>query len=276
MNADRVFIDDGAMLRADATASGSGGNLIVWSDIDTVFAGDLSARGISQGGFAEISGKETLSVTGNIDLTAMNGAAGTLLLDPTNITISAAGASALWGNTISNVWLSQQLDAGNNVVISTNFGAGTDAGNIVVGRTDTNANAQADRVQWYQDSAGTPGGTLSLLAMGDVRLNTAVQSAGEGGVNVVAGWDGTSGLTLGDFDFSLVRATMNDGDAGNDAAGLLGGSIYVGATNARTGVAVGSRWGETNFAASDLVMRGSTTIGHGWAQLGFADNGVEY
>ena len=276
MNADRVIIDDGAVLRADATGSGRGGNLIVWSDGDTIFNGDLSARGVTKGGFAEISGRETLAVSGDIDLTASEGSSGTLLLDPTNITISATGASSIGGSTISNVWLSDQLDAGNNVVISTNFGVGADAGNITVGRTDNNTNAQADRVQWYQDSAGTAGGTLSLLAMGDVRINTAVQSAGAGGVNVVAGWDGSSGLTLGDFDFSLVLSTMNDGAAGNDAAGLLGGSIYVGATNSRTGVAVGSRWGDTNFAGADLVLRGSTSIGHGWAQVGFSDNGVEY
>ena len=276
MNADRVIIDDGAMLRADATASGSGGNLIVWSDGDTVFEGGLSARGVSGGGFAEISGKSTLEVTGSIDLSASEGGAGTLLLDPTNITISATGAAGLGGSTISNVWLSQQLDLGTNVVISTNFGAGSDAGHITIGRTDTTANAAADRIQWYRNNAATPGGTLSLLAMGDIRFNTAVQSAGEGGINVVAGWDGSTGLSMGNFSMAAVLATMNDGNGANDAAGIGNGSVYVGATNSRIGVNVGSRFGATNVAGRDLVLRGSTTIGHGWAQVGFTDNGVEY
>ncbi|NLT70155.1 MAG: filamentous hemagglutinin N-terminal domain-containing protein [Verrucomicrobiaceae bacterium] len=42
-NADHVVIGDGAVLRADATASGDGGNVIVWSDGDTLFQGELSA-----------------------------------------------------------------------------------------------------------------------------------------------------------------------------------------------------------------------------------------
>ncbi|MCB1203759.1 MAG: filamentous hemagglutinin N-terminal domain-containing protein, partial [Verrucomicrobiae bacterium] len=280
-NANRVVIDDGALLRADALVSGKGGNLIVWSDLDTRFAGDLSARGISKGGFAEISGKSTLDVSGDIDLSAVSGPSGTLLLDPTNITISATGAGALGGSTISNVWLSQQLDAGNNIVVATS-GAGTENGNIVVGRTDNTTNALADRIQWYQDSAATPGGTLSLLAFGDILVNTAIQSAGQGGVNLVAGWDGATGLLPGDFDMAAVLATMpggiNEGavDAAGFASGTATGSVYIGATNSRIGVGVGSRWGDTNVAARDLIMRGSTSIGHGWAQLGFNDNGVEY
>ena len=153
--------------------------MIVWSDKETIFNGDLSARGISKGGFAEISGKESLSVSGDIDLLAENGPAGTLLLDPTNVTISAVGAGAIGGSTISNVWLSQQLDAGNNIVVSTNIG-GAQAGNITVGRKASNANAQADLLLWYQDSAAITGGTLSLLATGDIFINTAIQSAGEG------------------------------------------------------------------------------------------------
>lgn len=281
VNAHQVIISDGAEMEADAFHSGVGGTIIVWSDGGTEFSGTLSARGVSKGGFAEISGKNSLAVDGIIDLSASDGSSGTLLLDPTNITISSTGASTLGGSTLSNVWLSEQLDLGTNVIITTDIG-GTQAGNITVGRTDNTGNAASDRIQWYQDSAGTPGGTLTLLAAGNILFNTTVQSAGQGGLNVVAGWDGMTGLTMGDFDMAAVLATMNDGNSGNDAAGLFNsvnttnGSVFLGATNSRIGVAVGSRWGDTKLAASDLVMRGSTSIGHGWSQLGFNDNGVEY
>jgi len=284
MNSDTLMVASGAQIRANAVGSGRGGNIILWSDQDTLFAGDLSATGVSKGGFAEISGRESLAVTGRVDLTASAGAAGTLLLDPTNIMISALGDSGLGGSTISNLWLSEQLDMGHNVIISTNFGAGGEAGDITIGRTDNNANSQADRVLWYQNEAGTPGGTLTLLAMGDIRFNTAVQSAGEGGLNVVAGWDGVTGWSGPDggesgtfvFDINAILATMNNGNAADDAAGLGGGSVYVGAVNARTGVGVGSRWGDTNVAGHDVILRGSISVGHGWAQLGFTDSGVEY
>jgi len=275
MNADRVVIDDGAMLRADATGSGQGGNLIVWSDGDTFFAGDLSARGVSKGGFAEISGKDTLSVEGNIDLTAMNGPAGTLLLDPTNITISATGAGALGGSTINNVWLSQQLDLGNNVVISTNFG-GVEAGNITVN----------DRIEWYQEDAATTPGSLTLLAIGNILLNRSVRSAGTGQINLVAGWNGIagwSGTDVGEvgvaitFDMAAVLATMNDGNAGNDAAGFNSGSVFVNATNGAQQVEVGSRFGSTLIAADNLFITASNSVGDDrWAQVGFHDSGYEY
>src|SRR5690606_13802629 len=125
----------------------------------------------------------------------------------------------------------------------------------------------------------------TLLAMGNITFNTAVQSAGEGGINIVAGWNGTagwSGPVEGDYgtaitcDIGAVLATMNDGDPDNDAAGRDGGSVFLGSTAARHGVAVGSRWGDTNLAAHDLVLRGGTAVSHAWAQLGFNDNGVEY
>nr|MBP9224756.1 filamentous hemagglutinin N-terminal domain-containing protein [Verrucomicrobiales bacterium] len=97
VNADNLTVDSGAVIIADAVGSGKGGNVILWSDGDTLFAGELSARGITGGGFAEISGKSTLDVVGSVDLTTQAGAGGTLLLDPTNIVISSVGASALGG-----------------------------------------------------------------------------------------------------------------------------------------------------------------------------------
>lgn len=283
-NAESLRVDDGSSIAVNALSSGFGGNVILWSDGHTHFAGTVSAHGVDKGGFAEISGKSTLDVSGDIDVTADSGIGGTILLDPTNITISSAGAAALGGSTISNVWLSNLLDAGNNVVISTNIG-GTEPGHITVGRTGTTLEAVGDRVEWYQDVAGMPGGTLTLLAMGNITFNTSVRTAGEGGINIVAGWNGTTGWSgpaagaVGGpitFDMAAVLATMNDGNAGNDAAGLGGGSVFLGGIGTRIGVDVGSRWGDTNLAARDLIMRGSTLIGHGWAQLGFNDNGVEY
>ncbi|MBL9158665.1 MAG: filamentous hemagglutinin N-terminal domain-containing protein [Verrucomicrobiales bacterium] len=274
-NARTLRVDDGAHIAADSIDSGRGGNIILWSDVDTVFAGAISATGVTRGGFVEISGKDTLSVTGDVDLSSTSGVGGDLLLDPTNITISAIGDPGIGGSTISNVWLSNQLDAGNNVIISTNFG-GSERGNIVVGRTGSSAESLADKVEWYQDSASIVGGSLSLLATGDIAFNTSVRTASAGNINIVAGWDGATGLSMGNFDISAVLATMNDGNVGNDAAGLNGGSVFVGGNGSRVGLNVGSRWGDTSVAARDLFVTGSTATTQAYAQLGFYDNGVEY
>lgn len=89
-NAKRTFVGSGANIIADALTSGDGGRVIVWADETTGFNGKISARGGSQfgnGGFAEVSGKENLIFRGDVDLGAGNGSFGTLLLDPTDITI---------------------------------------------------------------------------------------------------------------------------------------------------------------------------------------------
>ncbi|EDX76833.1 haemagglutination activity domain protein [Coleofasciculus chthonoplastes PCC 7420] len=89
-----TVVDDGSVIRADALSDGDGGQVILWADGTTQFAGDISARGginSGDGGFVEVSGLESLNFTGNVNTNAPNGAPGTLLFDPADITITAGG-----------------------------------------------------------------------------------------------------------------------------------------------------------------------------------------
>ena len=120
MAAARTYVGEDVEISADALTSGDGGEVIIWADEVTGFSGTVTARGGSNngnGGFVEVSGKETLLFEGNVDVNAVNGAWGTLLLDPRNITISNQPSS------------SQQVDAslptifegdfvGDNIVIN--------------------------------------------------------------------------------------------------------------------------------------------------------------
>lgn len=294
-NADTLTVAAGSAIRADATASGRGGNVILWADGDTLFEGDVSAHGVSRGGFAEISGKSNLGFDGVVDVLADKGPAGTLLLDPTNVNLSNQPAA---NDNVNNVAVAALLDAGNNVVISTNFGSFGVAGNITVGRNSTLAIANSDRIDWYQSSAATVPGTLTLLATGNVTFNTSVRSAGTGGIRVVAGWDGITGIVdplntdpvspaLADnalFDMAAVLATLPGGaSAGDpDAAGLEPfpgagqGSIFVNTATGQAAVEVGSRFGETQFAAHDIFLKASNVDVEKFAHVGFRDTGYEY
>ncbi|MGG6298155.1 CHAT domain-containing protein [Leptolyngbya sp. AN02str] len=92
-NATRTIINSSSTLSANATQTGNGGNVFVWADDLTVFDGTITATGGpngGNGGFVEVSGKQTLSFNGQVDVSAFNGAFGTLLLDPENIIISTA------------------------------------------------------------------------------------------------------------------------------------------------------------------------------------------
>ena len=111
-------VDISGTLAADAVASGEGGRIIVWADEVTTFTGGLSATGASlgSGGFAEVSGKNILNFDGSVDLTSDNGVTGSLLLDPTNITISNVGShTSISGTTI----LEPSAAAGSVISLST-------------------------------------------------------------------------------------------------------------------------------------------------------------
>ncbi|NJL19323.1 MAG: filamentous hemagglutinin N-terminal domain-containing protein [Bdellovibrionaceae bacterium] len=96
-NASRTYVGADVEIKADAITSGDGGTAVVWSDEGTQFYGTASARGGAQsgdGGLVEVSGRDYLDFQGTVVTLAPNGAAGRLLLDPTNGEINDDAADA--------------------------------------------------------------------------------------------------------------------------------------------------------------------------------------
>src|SRR5450631_4128593 len=96
-NAQTTYVDAAATIKADATQNGNGGKVVVWSDNATQFNGNISAQGgalSGNGGWVEVSGKQRLGYAGLTDTRAANGLTGSLLLDPTDITISTAATTS--------------------------------------------------------------------------------------------------------------------------------------------------------------------------------------
>lgn len=88
--ASRTYVSADSTIKADAIANGYGGLVIVWADTITGFYGSISAQGgetAGDGGFVEVSGKDTLIFEGNVNTSAPNGEYGILLLDPKNIAV---------------------------------------------------------------------------------------------------------------------------------------------------------------------------------------------
>lgn len=145
--AQRTVIGPNATIQADASASGSGGQIIVWAEEAAEIAGTLRARGgaiAGDGGLIETSSRETLRLnfTAVPDASALNGAAGLWLIDPTNITIvDSASPSPLplssgdpqtnTGNTVLAQDIVNALENGSNVTLTTDLG-GSEAGNITL------------------------------------------------------------------------------------------------------------------------------------------------
>ncbi len=89
-NASDTYVGRNVTLDASARLSGDGGKVVVWSDNTTRYAGSIFATGGAQqgnGGQAEVSGKKVLNFDGQVNLKAARGKSGSLLLDPTDITI---------------------------------------------------------------------------------------------------------------------------------------------------------------------------------------------
>ena len=143
-NASRTTITAGASIRADATGQGDGGRVIVWSDNLTRFYGEISVRGGPRGGdggFAEVSGKDELAFGGKVTLSAPAGRGGTLLLDPTDITLVAAGGTLdgqLSGSADPNLLFSD--GSGNTTLSVTALTTGFASGNTIVLQAANNVN----------------------------------------------------------------------------------------------------------------------------------------
>ena len=96
-NVQKLSIDQDSVLKADANgAIGNGGEVVAWADDTTIFDGFIFARGGKDGGNGgqvETSGKKNLGVgaTAHVNTLAANGKVGDWLLDPENVTITAAG-----------------------------------------------------------------------------------------------------------------------------------------------------------------------------------------
>ena len=233
-NATTTSVDANTKINASAINNGNGGKVIVWSNDNTNFHGNILAQGGAlggDGGFVETSGHNTLDVAdANVILLAPNGAKGTWLLDPSNIYIAL-----------------NQTNATAAGMSGTNTSANTGTG----GNPNTFAASGA-----VQDSLLTTGALTTALATANVIVTTANASGtGTGNITVVdpITWSTTNSLTLhattainlnattgtsisnaagGSLTLNSDSGAINLNSASNAAISLSGGSSILTITNA--------------------------------------------
>ena len=247
-NATRTFVSRDSTIRTDGLQQGDGGRVIVWADEATGFYGDISARGGPQsgdGGFVEVSGKESLDFQGKVDTSAPNGDIGTLLLDPTNIIVVAAGFetsnlndvldSAIpdigGGDTkldvaaINNAAANIILQATNNIIFDTQVTmANLDVGITAIAGNDIVANAAIE----------TARGDLIFEAGNNIIANAKVETVGgaidfQAGGNIVTTGLLNSSDILGNAGHIVLEAnhTIATGDIFSDSSFRDGGGIEL-------------------------------------------------
>lgn len=154
----------------------------------------------------------------------------------------------------------------------TNLVADLAGGDVTIISTNTTAGAAGGLLLSGTGVTAAGGNSLSLLSTADVRADATFQNNGPGSVNVVAGWDGTTGLTGAVFDpSSLLAADV----AATTFYGNNGGSVIVGSGAQAAAISIGSRQGATNAFAADVNVNGgssnATAAQIGYIATGFTD-----
>ncbi|MFZ5807604.1 MAG: filamentous hemagglutinin N-terminal domain-containing protein [Verrucomicrobiota bacterium] len=219
LNAKKTTVAAGAVILADATESGNGGIVVVWSDGDTEFHGSISAQALGangDGGFAEISGKENLLVTGFADLRSVNGQYGELLLDPGTVIIRDGGNFNLGFNIFNDAYVAAQLGLANLTISTSNALIGPEI-ILILGNVNITWNAAT---------------CLKLVAGQsiDMRTGAVIENTRNGGdFTAIEFLANTSGTKIGNFAGVRIAGTLRSRSGDiilNGHGGLLGVSSY--------------------------------------------------
>ena len=259
----------GAQLQANATDSGKGGTVVVWSDIhhpDSVTRayGSFEARGGPNGGDGgriETSGHwlDTQGARGSA--AAPQGNAGLWLFDPYDITITGASANGSFAagtwtpsdnsSTILNTTINTLLSAGTDVTIATGS-AGSQSGDITVSSAIT--------------KSGGATATLALQAARHINVNADITSS-SGALNITlsaanttAAASSTAG-TLGGVDINANLASnggtiLIGGGAGSSTNGIgyaLNRSTVLSAVTIEANKSITSSGGNITINGKSLV-----------------------
>lgn len=244
-NAQRTVIGTEAVIDVSATGNGDGGTAIVWADGATAFAGAIAARGGplgGDGGFVEVSGRETLAVSGAIDAGAPLGQVGAVLFDPATITINDQGRENL---------SPPGMDA-----------AGGTAGDRLVSilasdRPDT------DKISRFALENTT--GEVTLAATENITVEGSLNFAPGGQIQFQAGKNfevaqglgngGRSPITAPGRSISITATNIQVGEINTAGGDLSGGNITLTATGL---LATGDLDASSDRAAAGTVQLSST------------------
>ncbi|MCC6709105.1 MAG: filamentous hemagglutinin N-terminal domain-containing protein, partial [Gammaproteobacteria bacterium] len=256
-NAQQVFVASNVDIKADATAKGEGGKVVVWSDDITRFHGSISARGGAQGGnggMVEVSGKQHLLFAGAADTSAPFGTLGTLLLDPTVLHIRDTGGAGQEDGFLPSV---DEVDdsAGAGQVDSVSWSAinalGPTAQVVLTATNDITIENMSGGTTTLTLAAG---GTLTVTStLGNILFNTTTDtlktSGGAVTFNTLVG-----GMTLGNFDTTVSggNGALNFNSAGN----LVFGNIKTGGAALTVDIASG----KSASQRAATTLQGSTSL----------------
>ncbi|MDE1149843.1 MAG: filamentous hemagglutinin N-terminal domain-containing protein [Azospirillaceae bacterium] len=278
-----VSLAAGATLNADALTNGDGGRVTLLSQDSTLFSGNITAKGGANGGnggSAEVSSHEAVTLDGGVTLTAAKGKTGTLLLDPSTLEITngSSGSGTQDTAAASGTLASTAADSGANTVSSGKIVALTATSDVVLQATG----------QITVDNLGTvnlgSGHSLTLqsTATGGITFlspsTTEIVASGGGNITLQA-------LGIGSTITNVAKLTSDTGIITISANGnitlanaLTGGGVQVTSsvgsiTNVGTTNLISGTNGVILSATGGSVGSATSTISTHTTQLGLETGG---
>ncbi|HBK04389.1 MAG TPA: hypothetical protein DDZ81_00855, partial [Acetobacteraceae bacterium] len=289
----RTVIAPGAQIAANATATGHGGRIAVLSSQYTDQGGAISANGGpngGDGGWIEVSSLGGFTLTGPMSVAAASGRAGTILIDPLDLSIepdgttpnsngqvSATGlayntpnqtnSSVITPSSFDNLAGTIVLQASRNLTVDTSFTfkasqLSLEAGNnltINPGFSISPASGSGGNLSLGAATAGFANSTTTgtLVINGAVSANTTsgvlALSAGTGGIQLNANANGqTVALTT---TGAVTQTGGTIGAAVLDGTGGIGGAIQLGQ--------LGNAIGAVSGLVSTATTGGAVTLADG-------------
>jgi filamentous hemagglutinin family protein len=239
-----TVVTSGSILEANGVGlDSSGGDIRVLSEKNAYFADNafLFAKGgdTGNGGFAEVSGKDNLWFFGTVNALAPNGATGTLLLDPKNITVDDSGSV-----TPINQLFTDTPAADVTIDVDTINGAGA---NVILQANNDFTLANMDLSGKDLNIAGA-GITLTIQAGRSVTLNDNI-TTNNGAIAITANETLANGVIDANRDPGAALISLADGK-----------TINAGNQNITITLSTGA--GLTNSTSGSVTLENITTTGH--------------
>jgi fibronectin-binding autotransporter adhesin len=267
LDASYAYVGPGVQISADAITQGDGGHVVVWSNVATQFYGNISAQGGEQsgnGGAVEVSGGY-LDFRGTVATLAPHGNAGSLLLDPTNLTIDNGTNTNVSGNGYSTpfvpsgspsilTWgsISAALAQGNVTVTTLGSPATTgDLGNINITDGTTTALNSSDK--------------LTLDAAGSITIaaNSPITNIGSGDME----FDAANGVTISSTVSVLGTLTINSNGPVTQTSKFTAGGMIKSGSGTMTLSLNNSITNSATIEAGSVVLGAGAPFGLGTGLL---------
>ena len=290
-DAQQTVIGRAASIDASATQSGDGGRIVLWSEAQTTFGGSIVARGgalAGSGGTLEVSSKGVLNFLGTVDAGAAHGKAGTLLLDPLDITVDASGNAAIADVSafatnagmdsviapatitgLMNTGTAVTLQANNDITINSSIvtqGAVTggsltfQAGRSITVNADVNTSSNNDPISFTANDAGASS-SYRVAGTTATFINNDLIDSGTGAVSITMG-------TFGDLSGAIESGHIVAGNLtithDGPTPGAVSGAIDLGETDlsGTLNISANSPRNVTN-TVGNVIVAGIATINVG-------------